>query len=84
MFKLPSFPILDFCNIITLIKDKYSINEASALNQVKRSKTPTLFIHGDKDNFVPFNMVNELYDACPSDKDKLVIEGVGHAKCENI
>ena len=32
---------------------------------------PILFIHGDKDKFVPFYMLNKLYDACKAPKDKL-------------
>ena len=38
-----------------------------------------LFIHGAEDNFVPFSMVNELYNAATCPKEKLVIQGAGHA-----
>ena len=39
-----------------------------------------LFIHGTKDDFVPTYMVHELYDACSTDKDLLLVEGAGHAE----
>lgn len=84
MFKLPSFPLLNICNAITKIKAKYFISEASAINQIKKSKTPTLFIHGDKDKFVPFYMLDQLYNACNAYKDKLIISNAGHAKCEKV
>ena len=38
-----------------------------------------LFIHGDADEFVPFSMLDECYEACASTvKEKLVVEGAGH------
>jgi len=56
---------------------------ASALNQVGKSKTPILFIHGGADRFVPIYMVNQLYDACISEKDILVIPNAGHGDAYN-
>jgi fermentation-respiration switch protein FrsA (DUF1100 family) len=38
-----------------------------------------LFIHGDKDTFVPTEMVYRLYDAKPEPKMLWVVPGVGHA-----
>ena len=84
MFKLPSFPILNFCSLITKIKDNYFISEASAIKQLQKAKVPILFIHGDKDKFVPFYMLDKLYNACSSKKDKLVVKDVGHAKSESL
>ena len=84
MFKLPSFPILNFCSLITKIKDNYFLSEASAIKQLQKAKVPILFIHGDKDKFVPFYMLDKLYNACSSKKDKLIIKDVGHAKSESL
>ena len=58
----------------------YSFKEASTIEQVKKSKTPTLFIHGDQDDFVPTYMVYDLYNACKADKDLLIVEGAKHAQ----
>ncbi len=30
-----------------------------------------MFIHGDDDKFVPFYMLDELYEACSSEKQKI-------------
>jgi fermentation-respiration switch protein FrsA (DUF1100 family) len=61
----------------------YNLAEASALNQVKKIKIPVLFIHGDADIFVPFEMVQTLYDACPSARELYAVKGAGHGKaCE--
>lgn len=84
MFKMPSFPIMNIVSLICKIKDNYFIEEASPIKQVQKSKVPILFIHGDKDNFVPYNMLNDLYEACNSPKKKLVIEDAGHVKSEKV
>lgn len=78
MYNLPAFPILNTTSFLSKIRAGYSFKEASALKQVKSSKTPTLFIHGDADKFVPFYMVNELYQACSSEKDIFIVSGAGH------
>lgn len=77
-FNLPTFPILNMFKIFANIRANYDIKEASALEQVKNSKTPILFIHGDADNFVPEYMCEELYEAANCTKDKLIIHGAGH------
>ena len=84
MFKLPSFPFINLCSLICKIKANYFISEASAIKQVEKSKVPILFIHGDKDKFVPFYMLDKLYDACKAPKDKLIVKEAGHAKSEKI
>jgi len=58
----------------------FSIKEASAVEQLKKSKTPTLFIHGDADRFVPFRMLQVVYDACAAEKELLVASGAEHAE----
>ena len=41
-----------------------------------------LFINGSKDNMIPLEEIDTLYNALESDKEKIVFEGVGHAQCE--
>ena len=66
--------------LITIIQAKYDIKEASVIDQVKKSNTPTLLIHGDADDFVPVTMEPEIYNAIPVEKDQLIIHGAGHTK----
>lgn len=84
MFKLPSFPIINICSIIAKLKANYFISEASSINQIKKSNTPIFFIHGAKDRFVPFYMLDELYEAYNGPKDKLIVNDAGHARCEKV
>lgn len=84
LFGLPEFPVMQAANTVTNIRAGYDLYEASAVNQIAKSKTPTLFIHGDSDTFVPYEMLDEVYDAAPVEKDKLVIEGAGHGEAEKV
>lgn len=77
-FGLPTFPVLNMFQVVARVRVGYNIKKASALEQVKNSKTPILFIHGDKDDFVPESMCESLYDSANCIKDKLIISGAGH------
>lgn len=72
--------ILPTATLLSKKRVGYSFKEASTIDQVKKSRTPTLFIHGDQDNFVPTYMAYDLYNACSADKDLLIIEGAKHAE----
>ncbi|KOP65525.1 alpha/beta hydrolase [Bacillus sp. FJAT-18019] len=78
MYKLPSFPLLQSTSLLTKFRAGYSFGEASALEQVKKSKTPILFIHGSGDLFVPAEMVYELYENGPEHKKLFIVPGAGH------
>lgn len=84
VFNLPEFPILNAASIVTKIRAGYTFKEASAVEQLKKSKTPTLFIHGDKDTFVPYAMLDKVYDAAACEKEKLVIKGANHAESSRV
>ena len=83
-FGLPPFPILNAAEIVTNIRAKYNFHEASALEQVKKSKTPMLFTHGGNDTYVPTEMVYRLYEAANVEKDILVIDGAGHGSAPDV
>lgn len=83
-FGLPPFPILNAAEVVTSIRAKYNFDEASALEQVKKSKTPMLFTHGGNDNYVPTEMVYRLYEAAQCEKDILVIEGADHGAAPDV
>ncbi|MBB3110818.1 hypothetical protein FHS18_002885 [Paenibacillus phyllosphaerae] len=78
MYRLPAFPILSLTSLVTKLRAGYYFGEASALAQVKKTRTPMLFIHGDADAFVPTEMVYRLYESCPTDKQLYVVAGAAH------
>lgn len=79
MNNMESEVALHMASLVTKIRAGYYLEDVRPIEQVKKSQTPMLFIHGDQDNFVPFDMVNELYNAATCPKEKLVIQGAGHA-----
>lgn len=83
-FGLPPFPIMDAARVVTNIRAKYDIKSASALEQVKKSKTPMLFTHGSNDTYVPTEMVYRLYEAASVEKDILVIDGAAHGAAPDV
>lgn len=80
VFGLPQFPIMHIANGMAKRRAGYSFKEASSVAQVKKSKTPTLFIHGDADTFVPFFMLGEVYEAAACEKEKMVVHGAQHGE----
>ena len=81
IYSLPSFPIMNSVNLLVNLRAGYDLKEASAFNQVQKCKKPMLFIHGDKDTFVPFNMAEKLYavSSCP-EKELFITRNAGHAE----
>lgn len=80
-FGLPEFPLLYSASALSDAMAGYSFEEASALEAVARSEKPMLFIHGTADDFIPFDMMGQLYDAkATGDKEQLVSEGAGHGE----
>lgn len=84
LFNLPSFPVMNLSNMVTMVKAGYSLKDASPIEQVAKSKTPILYIHGDKDDFVPYYMMDELYKATSSEKSKLTVQNAGHGKADLV
>lgn len=80
VFGLPQFPIMHIVNRMAKRRAGYSFKEASSVAQVKKSKTPTLFIHGDEDSFVPFFMLDEVYEAAACEKERLAVKGAQHGE----
>lgn len=78
--KLPDFPVLYSANTVNRLISKYDFKKASSVEQLKKSETPTIFIHGEKDTFVPYEMLNKVYDACAAEKEKVTIPNAPHAR----
>lgn len=77
-YKMPPFPILDSAALLIKQRLGFSTKRASAVKQIEKSHVPMMFIHGDRDQFVPCNMVFELYEACPNDKELYITDDSGH------
>ena len=82
-FYLPAFPLVDSACVVLKLRGGYNLKDASAINAVQKSSTPTLFIHGDKDAMIPVQMTKDLYEAASCPKEILIVEGAGHAQAQD-
>lgn len=81
MFGLPTFPVLNAASLVTRIRAGWGFKEASAAEQLQKTALPMLFIHGEEDAFVPYAMLDVVYEACAGpEKEKLSIPGAGHGE----
>lgn len=81
-FGLPAFPLVDSACLMLRLRGGYNLKDASALEAVRKSKTPTLFIHGDSDAMISVQMSRELYEAAACEKELLIVEGAGHGQAQ--
>ena len=79
IFGLPEYPVMPCADIVCKIHTGVKISDAAPLEVVDKIKVPILFIHGDADGLVPFEMMNRLFDKATAPKEKFVVEGAGHA-----
>lgn len=78
-YHLPAKLLMPSVTLANKIVNGFFLGEASAITQLKKSKTPTLFIHGDKDDFVLPTNLEPAFRACAAPKDKYVVKGAEHA-----
>ncbi len=84
MFHIPAFPALYTANMASRIKTGLDFRKGDVISYVKKSHTPTFFIHGDSDIFVPTSMVYELYNAAACEKQLYVAKGAAHVDSQYI
>lgn len=72
LFGLPNLPLLHTAGLICRLRAGYGFREASAVEQLKQAEVPMLFIHGEADTFVPYSMLQQVYDACASAEKELL------------
>lgn len=68
-----------FCRAAARVLGGFDPDSVSAIEAVKHTDVPVLFIHGEKDTYVPFYMCGELYEACASRKELFTVPEATHA-----
>lgn len=79
-FHLPAFPLMYATSWLCQQRYGWNFREASSIDQVRRCRLPMLFIHGDRDTFVPTAMVYRLFAAKPQPKRLWISQGSKHAR----
>lgn len=78
-------PILWLSNLRTRRKAKFYFSWVSPIEVVKNTDIPMMFIHGNKDYFVPWYMSIDMFNAKSKGIKKLYIaEGAGHARAIEV
>ena len=75
---LPAPIIVALARFIIYLRSGFDINDVRPIDAVSKSKTPTLFIHGDEDAVIDPQMCSRLYEAAKCDKMYCIILGSGH------
>lgn len=75
---IPAPVMIESLRAIALVRAGYDIAKAAPIRAVAHSKTPTLFIHGQADGFVPPRMMPALYKAASCPKAFLWIPEADH------
>ncbi len=83
-YHLHAFPTLHSASLVSKVFGGYGFKEASSLKQLKKSKTPTIFLHGEKDEFVPYRMMDLNYNAAACEKEKVSIPDAEHAEAHLV
>ncbi len=77
--RLPPDICYPFVKLGAKIYGHFDLEEISPEEAMAQCRLPVIFIHGDADDFVPYEMSEESYNACASQhKHLLKIEGAGH------
>lgn len=75
----PLFPTYALVRLGGKLFGGFDIEQASAAEAMKQCDIPVLFIHGEKDHFVPCEMSRENYKHCrSSEREILTVPGAGH------
>ncbi len=77
---LPAGLLFSVLRKTALRRAGFDLRDAAPIRAVARSSTPTLFVHGVEDDFVPASMMGKLYQAARCPKAFLWVPGAGHAQ----
>lgn len=67
-YHLPPSLFMPFINLGISVAANYRLDEYSTLEALKNNTIPVMFIHGNNDDFVPFEMGKENFEACTAKK----------------
>ena len=79
--KLPADLLYPLVRLGAILYGGFDPNRADAVAAMGRCRVPVILFHGDGDDFVPWEMSRENYEACAAPKRLVVTPGAGHGLC---
>ena len=79
--KIPDWLGFPFVRLGARLFGGFSIKDGGALEAVKNAKVPLMIMHGSEDDFVPYSMCHQIYNAIEGKKVLFTVEGAGHGMC---
>lgn len=80
--KLPANLLYPFARLGARLFGGFDPDAFSPIEAMKKCRLPIIFFHGDADSYVPCYMSEQNFEACASEKKRLVIiEGAEHGLC---
>lgn len=78
------FPLYQFFLLFTKLITGNDFSKDNALDSLKKTRLPFLFIHGKNDFFVPLFMSKSAYTHCAGEKVLEIFNNAGHAASQHV
>lgn len=79
-YHLPEYPVEPMVSEINKRTAGFGLENAWSVKQLAKNQRPILFIHGEKDTYVPANMAYENYHATHAPKQIWIVKNATHAE----
>ena len=76
--RIPRHPTLELAGFFARLFAGFGFRDYSTLTALEQNKLPVLFVHGEKDGFVPVRFTVENYAACSAKKKLITVPEAGH------
>ena len=76
--KLPPKFLYPFIKLSAKLFGKFNLDEDSPIKAVQHATVPIIILHGDKDDYVPYDMGKQLFEKCSSKKAFFTAKGAVH------
>lgn len=76
--RLPPALVYPFIKLGAKLFGKFNLEETSPVQAMQTCKIPVIILHGDADTLVPCDMAERIFNACPTKKKLVMINGAGH------
>lgn len=77
-YRIPGRALIGIAELFSRLFAGFGFRDYSTITALRENKLPVLFVHGERDNFVPVRFTVENYAACASEKKLITVPEAGH------